>query len=66
MWPINEAALHLWDDEQWDRCRGRYLELARRAGRSPSCPSHSARRAIMLVFAGDLTAASTLIDEQRR
>jgi hypothetical protein len=40
MWPINEAALHLWDDEHWDQVSGRYLELARRAGALSNCPSH--------------------------
>jgi DNA-binding CsgD family transcriptional regulator len=64
MWPINEAALHLWDDEHWDQVSGRYLELARRAGALSELPLALSSRAMMLVFAGDLTAASVLVDEQ--
>jgi tetratricopeptide (TPR) repeat protein len=65
MWLINEAALHLWDDEQWDALSRRYLELVRKAGALNELPLVLSTRAMLLMFAGDLTAASALADEQR-
>ncbi|OBA82080.1 LuxR family transcriptional regulator [Mycobacterium sp. 1164966.3] len=65
MWLINLAALHLWDDEDWDALSGRYLQLARTAGAMNELPLALSTRAIMLTFAGDLTTASALTDEQR-
>lgn len=64
MWLINLAALHLWDDEHWDPLSTRYLELAHRAGALTELPLALSTRAMMLLFAGELTAASALIDEQ--
>lgn len=64
MWLINLAALHLWDDEHWDPLSVRYLQLARNAGALNELPLALSTRAMMLLFVGDLTAASALIDEQ--
>jgi DNA-binding CsgD family transcriptional regulator len=64
MWLINLAALHLWDDEHWDPLSVRYLQLARKAGALNELPLALSTRAMMLLFVGDLTTASTLIDEQ--
>ena len=64
MWLINLAALHLWDDEHWDPLSVRYLQLARKAGALNELPLALSTRAMMLLFVGDLNAASTLIDEQ--
>jgi RNA polymerase sigma factor (sigma-70 family) len=64
MWLINLAALHLWDDEHWDTLSGRYLQLARAAGALNELPLALSTRAMLLMFAGDLTAAGALIDEQ--
>jgi DNA-binding CsgD family transcriptional regulator len=64
MWLINLAALHLWDDEHWDTLSRRYLELVRRAGAVNELPLALSTRALMLMFVGDLTTASALIDEQ--
>lgn len=64
MWLINLAALHLWDDENWDALSARYLQLAREAGAMNELPLALSTRALILMFAGDLTAASALIDEQ--
>jgi DNA-binding CsgD family transcriptional regulator/tetratricopeptide (TPR) repeat protein len=65
MWLINLAALHLWDDEQWDMLSRRYLALTRKAGAVNELPLALSTRALMLMFVGDLTSASALIDEQR-
>ncbi|HET7667071.1 MAG TPA: AAA family ATPase [Mycobacterium sp.] len=64
MWLINLAALHLWDDEQWDRLSRRYLELVRRAGALNELPLALSTRSILLMFAGELATAMALIDEQ--
>jgi DNA-binding CsgD family transcriptional regulator len=65
MWLINLAALHLWDDDHWDPLSGRYLQLARTAGALSELPLALSTRAMMLSFAGDLTAVGALVDEQR-
>jgi len=65
MWLINLAALHLWDDEHWDPLSARYLELARTSGALSELPLALSTRAMLLLFAGDLTAAGALVDEQR-
>jgi DNA-binding CsgD family transcriptional regulator len=65
MWLINLAALHLWDDEHWDALSTRYLQLTRRAGAVNELPLVLSTRAMMLMFAGDLSAAGALVDEQR-
>lgn len=64
MWHINLAALHLWDDEHWDPLSVRYVQLARQGGALNELPLALSTRAMMLLFVGELTAASTLIDEQ--
>lgn len=64
MWLLNEAALHLWDDERWNALSERYLRLARGVGALMELPLALSTRAIMLVFTGDLSAASALIAEQ--
>ena len=65
LWLTTLAALHLWDDEPWHVLSDRYVELARRAGALSELPLALSTRAIMLLFAGDLTAATSLVDEQR-
>lgn len=65
MWLINLAALHLWDDEHWDPLSARYLELARGAGALTELVLALSTRAMMMLFAGDLSAAGVLVDEQR-
>jgi DNA-binding CsgD family transcriptional regulator len=64
MWLFNLAALHLWDDERWDPLSVRYLQLTRKVGALNELPLALSTRAMMLLFAGELTAASALIDEQ--
>jgi DNA-binding CsgD family transcriptional regulator len=64
MWHINLAALHLWDDEHWDPLSVRYLQLARQGGALNELPLALSTRAMMLLFVGELSAASALIDEQ--
>jgi DNA-binding CsgD family transcriptional regulator len=64
MWLITSAALHLWEDEQWDTLSRRYLLLVREAGALNELPLALSTRAMLLMFVGDLATASALIDEQ--
>ncbi|MED5812208.1 AAA family ATPase [Mycolicibacterium sp. 050232] len=64
MWLANEAALHLWDDERWNALSARYLQLARDVGALTELPLALSTRAIMLVFTGELSGATALIEEQ--
>jgi DNA-binding CsgD family transcriptional regulator len=64
LWLMNEAALHLWDDDRWDALSSRFVELARTTGALSELPLAVSTRAYMLLFAGDLAAARSLVDEQ--
>ncbi|MDX6262760.1 MAG: hypothetical protein QOH84_4448, partial [Kribbellaceae bacterium] len=63
LWLATEAALHLWDDEAWHKLSGRYVELARSGGVLSELPLALSTHAYMLLFAGELTAARSLVDE---
>ncbi|TCM36207.1 helix-turn-helix transcriptional regulator [Kribbella sp. VKM Ac-2568] len=63
LWLGTEAALHLWDDEAWHALSSRYVELARASGALSELPLALSTRAYMLLFAGDLTAATSLVAE---
>jgi DNA-binding CsgD family transcriptional regulator len=65
LWLMNEAALHLWDDERWDALSNRFVALARTTGALSELPLAVSTRAYMLLFAGDLPAARSLVDEQQ-
>jgi DNA-binding CsgD family transcriptional regulator/tetratricopeptide (TPR) repeat protein len=64
LWLMSLAALHLWDDEQWLILSDRYVTLARSVGALSEMPLALSTRAMMLLFAGDLTAAASLVEEQ--
>ena len=65
MWPASSAALHLWDDEQWLLLSSRYVSLARAAGALSEMPLALSTRAMVLLFTGDLGAATSLVEEQQ-
>lgn len=62
-WLACIAALHLWDDEDWDVRSTRYVELARTTGALTELPLALSMRVYVLLFAGDLRAAAALVDE---
>jgi DNA-binding CsgD family transcriptional regulator len=64
LWLTSLAALHLWDDEQWLRLSDRYVSLARAAGALSEMPLALSTRAMVLLFAGDLGSAASLVEEQ--
>ena len=57
------AALHIWDDENWDAVSKRHVELGRSVGALAELPLALSSRAVMLTFAGELTAAEALYQE---
>jgi DNA-binding CsgD family transcriptional regulator len=57
------AALHVWDDERWEVLTERYVQLARELGALTELPLALTSRALVLLFAGELTAAASVIDE---
>jgi DNA-binding CsgD family transcriptional regulator len=57
------AAIHLWDDDNWDVLTSRYVGLARGTGALSELPVALSSRAYMLLFAGELTAAASLMEE---
>jgi DNA-binding CsgD family transcriptional regulator/tetratricopeptide (TPR) repeat protein len=59
------AALHLWDDEKWDVLSHRHVELARDAGALSELPVALSSRTYLLLFAGELAAAASLVAEVR-
>jgi DNA-binding CsgD family transcriptional regulator len=63
LWLAGLAALHIWDDESWDVLSARHVELARAAGVLTELPLALSSRAIMLLFAGELSAAEALVRE---
>ncbi len=63
LWLAGLAALHIWDDESWDVLSARHVELARAAGVLTELPLALSSRAMMLLFAGDLSAAESLVHE---
>jgi DNA-binding CsgD family transcriptional regulator len=63
MWLICVVALYLWEDERWDVLSERYVQLARTAGALSELPLALSMRAYLLLFTGELAAASSLIGE---
>jgi DNA-binding CsgD family transcriptional regulator len=63
LWLANVAAMQLWDDDRWDSLSARHVQLARETGSLSDLPLALISRTCMLLFAGDLTAAASLIDE---
>jgi hypothetical protein len=63
IWLASVAASHLWDFDRWDRFSRRHLELTRDAGAFSELPGALGIRAHVLLFAGELAAAASLVEE---
>ncbi|HEY2200315.1 MAG TPA: helix-turn-helix transcriptional regulator, partial [Solirubrobacteraceae bacterium] len=62
MWGGTVSAIHLWDDEGWERLSTRHLQLVRDTGAVGDLPIALSHRGQMHVFAGELSAAASLHD----
>ena len=62
MWGGTVSAIHLWDDEAWQRLAERHLQLVRETGALADLPIALSHRGQMHVFAGELTSAASLHD----
>ena len=65
LWLAGHAAVVLWDDESWTELAARHMELGRAAGALAVLPIALSSRICAHTFAGELLAASQLIDEMR-
>ena len=59
------VARHTWDDQSWQVLTERHVQLARSAGALSELPVALNARAFMLLFAGELAAAGSLIGQRR-
>ena len=62
-WVAGIVARHIWDDESWQVLSDRHVQLARDVGALSELPVALDSRAYMLMFAGELSAAASLIQE---
>jgi len=62
MWGGTISAMHLWDDEGWERLSERHLQLVRETGALGDLPTALSHRGQMHVFAGELATAASLHD----
>lgn len=57
------AAVHLWEDGEWDRHSGRHVDLARRTGALSELPVALGSRIPIELFSGRLASAAALVAE---
>jgi DNA-binding CsgD family transcriptional regulator len=57
------GATRVWDHDYWDALSARHVQLARETGALSELPLALTSRAYVLLFAGELTAAASLINE---
>lgn len=63
LWMATTTAIRLWDDERWEALSARYVQLVRETGALSELPLALTLRAYLLLFAGELSDAGSLIDE---
>jgi RNA polymerase sigma factor (sigma-70 family) len=62
-WLATVAAGYLWDDARWEAISKSHVQLAREMGALGELPLALTQRVYMHLFAGELTAAASLVDE---
>jgi DNA-binding CsgD family transcriptional regulator len=62
-WLATVAAGYLWDDARWEAISKSHVQLAREMGALGELPLALSQRVYMHLFAGELTAAASLVDE---
>jgi DNA-binding CsgD family transcriptional regulator len=63
LWLACIAAVHLWDYDRWDTFSSRHVRLTREAGALSELPLALIQRVYALLFAGELVAAASLVEE---
>ncbi|TCO19736.1 regulatory LuxR family protein [Kribbella steppae] len=63
LWLACIAAVDLWDDDRWDKFSSRHVRLTREAGALSELPLALTQRAYVLLFAGELADAASLVEE---
>jgi DNA-binding CsgD family transcriptional regulator len=64
-WIAGVVASLLWDDDRWELLSDRHVQLARGVGALGELPLALSLRAVMMLFAGDLTSAASLATEHQ-
>jgi DNA-binding CsgD family transcriptional regulator len=64
-WIAGVVATLLWDDDCWHLLSGRHVQLARGVGALSELPLALSLRAAMMLFAGDLIGAASLVGEHQ-
>ena len=62
-WLATVSSVHLWDDARWEALSERHVQIAREAGALGELPLALSQRVYVHLFAGELTAAASLVDE---
>ena len=62
-WVAGIVARYIWDDHNWDVLSDRHVELGRSVGALSELPVALNSRAFLLLFAGELAAAASLIQQ---
>jgi DNA-binding CsgD family transcriptional regulator len=62
-WLAAVASVHLWDDARWEALSERHVQLARETGALGELPLALSQRVYAHLFAGELAAAASLVDE---
>jgi len=65
LWLATLTAADLWDDESWHVLSTRHVEIARQAGALSDLPLALASRVFVHLFAGELAAAASLVEEMK-
>jgi RNA polymerase sigma factor (sigma-70 family) len=63
LWQVTIAVVHLWDDAGWEALSERHVRLARGTGALGELPLALTQRVYVHLFAGELIAAASLVDE---
>jgi DNA-binding CsgD family transcriptional regulator len=65
LWLASMIAADLWDDEAWYALSTRHVEMARETGALSELPLALNSQVFMHLFAGDLAAAASLVEQVR-
>jgi DNA-binding CsgD family transcriptional regulator len=65
-WLATLTSMHLWDDMRWETISERHVQLARETGALGELPLALVMRAYVHLFAGELPAAGSLVEEIQR